>query len=350
MENEKPISEMQNPHDKLFRETWSNLENAGSFLQHYLPGDVMELMDLSSLEIIKDSFVEKELTDYYSDVLYKVMLKGTPGLIYVLFEHKSYYDRYVHLQLLEYMVRIWRLFIKQQKKKKEPLPIVIPILICHGKKSWPENKERLSSLLSGPVNELCGYIPDFGFDLHDLTRFSDDEIKGSVMARVVQLLFKHVFDPDLQEKLPGILSLMKTLMEKDTGLHYFETVLRYLFSTMDDISTETIKEIAEQALSKKEGAYIMTLADKLRKEGEIRGKREGLLEGEIKGKLEGKLEGEIRGLNDAIELGMTLKFPDQMDAVMIAIEKIRDVDTLRRIKDAIKTAKDGSEILVLIRG
>lgn len=94
----------------------------------------------------------------------------------------------------------------------------------------------------------------------------------------------------------------------------------------------------------------MTLADKLRKEGEIRGKREGLLEGEIKGKLEGKLEGEIRGLNDAIELGMTLKFPDQMDAVMIAIEKIRDVDTLRRIKDAIKTAKDGSEILVLIRG
>jgi hypothetical protein len=27
----------------------------------------------------------------------------------VLFEHKSYYDKYVHLQVLEYMVKIWRL-------------------------------------------------------------------------------------------------------------------------------------------------------------------------------------------------------------------------------------------------
>lgn len=93
------------------------------------------------------------------------------------------------------------------------------------------NTERLSSLLNGPAKELSNYIPDF------------------------------------RNKLPDILSLMKTLMEKDTGLKYFETILRYLVSTMDDITTETIKEIAEQALSKKEGEYIMTLADKLRKEG-----------------------------------------------------------------------------------
>ena len=80
MNDENLISDVSNPHDKLFRETWSNLENAGSFLQHYLPGHVLELMDLSTLEICKDSFVEKELSDYYSDMLYKVMLSGSPGL------------------------------------------------------------------------------------------------------------------------------------------------------------------------------------------------------------------------------------------------------------------------------
>ncbi|OGR13555.1 MAG: hypothetical protein A2277_05820 [Desulfobacterales bacterium RIFOXYA12_FULL_46_15] len=53
-------------------------------------------------------------------------------------------------------------------------------------------------------------------------------------------------------------------MEKETGLQYFETVLRYLFSTMDDISVEEIKEVAEQALSGKEGEYTMTLAERLR--------------------------------------------------------------------------------------
>ncbi|WP_245532037.1 Rpn family recombination-promoting nuclease/putative transposase [Desulfobacter postgatei] len=160
-ENTSSMNDVSNPHDKLFRETWSNLENARSFLHHYLPHDVLCLMDLDTLEISKDSFVEKELSDYYSDMLYKVMLSGKPGFVHVLFEHKSYYDKHVHLQILEYMVKIWRLFIKQQKKKKEALPIVIPLLICHGKRSWPEDKVRLSSFLSGPVDELSGYIPDF---------------------------------------------------------------------------------------------------------------------------------------------------------------------------------------------
>jgi predicted transposase/invertase (TIGR01784 family) len=295
-------------------------------------------MDLESLEISKDSFVEKDLADYYSDMLYKVTLSGSPGYVYVLFEHKSYYDKYVHLQLLEYMVKIWRLFLKQQKKqkKKESLPIVIPLLIFHGEHSWPEHRARFSSLLSGPVEELCDYIPDFSFSLYDLTCFSDDEIRGTVMSRVVVLLFKHIFDPDLLDRLPGILSLMRELIEKETGLQYLETVFRYLFSTIDDVSTETIREIAEQALSDREGEHIMTLAEKLRMEGEIRG--------EIKGRSEGKIEGLIQ----AIELGMSLKFPDKAYAVMSGIQKIKDVNVLEKIKDAIKTARDDSEIIALL--
>ena len=334
MENENTISEIQNPHDKLFRETWSDLENARSFLQNYLPTHVLQLLDLSGLEIVKDSLIEKDLSDYYSDMLYKVTLAGQPGFIYVLFEHKSYYERHVHLQLLEYMVKIWRLFIKQQKKgRKKALPIVIPLLICHGKKPWPEDRDRFSSLLAGPAQELSSYIPDFCFERYDLTRYSDDEIKGTLMARVVQLLFKHALDPDLHTKLPDILSLMKRLMQQDTGLQYFETILRYLFSIMEDITTETIKEIAEQALSKKEGDYIMTLAETLRKEGEIRG----------------EIRGERKGLNDAIELGMILKFPEQVNAVMAAVAGIEAPEALKRIKEALKTAREVSEIWALIK-
>jgi uncharacterized membrane protein len=42
---------VNNPHDRLFRKTWSNLENVRSFLQHYLPVDVLNLVDLDSLAI-----------------------------------------------------------------------------------------------------------------------------------------------------------------------------------------------------------------------------------------------------------------------------------------------------------
>lgn len=78
----------------------------------------------------------------------------------------------------------------------------------------------------------------------------------------------------------------------------------------------------------------MTLADKLRKEGEIKG----------------EIRGEIMGLTDAIELGMTLRFPDQIAVVMAEVKKINSLDVLIKIKDAIKTAKDVSDILQLIKG
>jgi len=46
------------------------------------------------------------------------MTDGSQGFIYVLFEHKSYYDRFVHLQLLEYMVKL-----SSMKKNRSVFPL-----------------------------------------------------------------------------------------------------------------------------------------------------------------------------------------------------------------------------------
>jgi predicted transposase/invertase (TIGR01784 family) len=328
MTDEKNNSKITAAHDKLVRHVYSNRENACSFLNHGLPEQVLKLIDLTTLEITKDSFIEKELADYHSDMLYKVKLTdGSQGFIYVLFEHKSYYDRFVHLQLLEYMAKIWRLYIKQNEKQPDCLPIVIPLLVCHARKEWPEGTMRLTSLLSGPVEDLAGYIPDFGFELYDLHRYSDDEIMGTIASRLALLLLKHIRDPDLQRKLPGIFALLRTLMEKDTGMQWLEVVLRYLTSAREeeDLSLKEIKEIVEQAVSKDMGGFVMTLAEKLRNEGEIKGLKEG------------------------IELGITYKFPGDIDAVMTEVNKIDDPATLKEITKAVHTAKDVSEILALLK-
>ncbi|MCA1787859.1 MAG: Rpn family recombination-promoting nuclease/putative transposase, partial [Desulfobacteraceae bacterium] len=89
---------------------------------------------------------------------------------------------------------------------------MIPLLVCHARKEWPEDTVRLASLLSGPVEDLTAYIPDFGLELYDLHRFSDEQIKGKILSRVALLLLKHIRDPDLQKKLPDILALLKTLL------------------------------------------------------------------------------------------------------------------------------------------
>ena len=331
MTDEKNTTRVVNPHDKVFKTAYSDLENARSLLSDRLSDKVLKLVDLNTLEISKDSFIEKDLSEYYSDLLYKVKLTdGSRGFIYVLFEHKSYYDRFVHLQLLEYMVKIWRMFIKQHKKQPDYLPIVIPLLVCHARKEWPDDTVRLASLLSGPVEDLRGYIPDFGFELYDLHRFSDDQIKGTIASRVILLLLKHIRDPDLLQKLPDILALLKTLMEKETGLEWLEVVIRYLTSARDeeDLSAKKIVEIAEQAISKETGGYVMTLLEKLRNEG----KQEG-----------------IKGLREAIETGAAVKFPGDIDTVMGKVNKTDDLETLVEVAKTIYIANDISEILALLK-
>ena len=127
------MDEIVNPHDKLFRETWSDLATAKSFLRDYLPKEVLAHIALDTLEICKDSFVEKDLKEFYFDLLYKVELAGACSYIYILFEHKSYQDKRAPLQLLEYMLKIWRLFLKQNSAER--LPIVIPLVLYHGRSS-----------------------------------------------------------------------------------------------------------------------------------------------------------------------------------------------------------------------
>ena len=120
-------------------------------------------------------------------------------------------------------------------------------------------------------------------------------------------------------------------MEKETGLQCLETVLRYLTSVVseDELSLEQIKDIAEQAISKETGEYIMTLAEKLRNEGEIKG--------------------EIKGLKGGIETAIILKFPEDMDMMMALVHKIESLDTLNKVNEALKTKQDRAEILALLK-
>jgi len=50
------------------------------------------------------------------------------------------------------------------------------------------------------------------------------------------LLFKHIYDPDIALKLPGIFSLMREIVESEGGLRFLEKILRYLFSSADTIT------------------------------------------------------------------------------------------------------------------
>jgi Putative transposase, YhgA-like len=152
------------------------------------------------------------------------------------------------------------------------LPAILPLVIYHGKARW-RIARSFSSLVDAP-EVFKPYIPDLTYLLTDLSRFSDDEIKGTVTLRVGLLILKYIFRGELQERLPGVLGLLRELSGQQSGLEFIETVLRYLGSAAE-MPKEDLKRAVVQALP--EGEQLMaTPAEQWIQEGLIKGIQEGL--------------------------------------------------------------------------
>ena len=118
------MSDINNVHDKFFKKNMSDKSTVRNMLQNYLPEQILNLINLDNMELKKNTMIEEELKDVFSDLIYKVSLNGNEAYLYFLFEHKSYPYRKIALQLLKYIRAIWELKMKQGKKKKLPLIIL----------------------------------------------------------------------------------------------------------------------------------------------------------------------------------------------------------------------------------
>ena len=81
---------------------------------------------------------------------------------YYVYEHKSYVTKKAILQLLKYIIKIW-----EHKTTKEKLPIIIPILIYHGKNKW-NISTKLSDYIEEIPKPIKKYIPDYEYEIYDL--------------------------------------------------------------------------------------------------------------------------------------------------------------------------------------
>ena len=78
------------------------------------------------------------------------------------------------------------------------------------------------------------------------------------------------------------------------------------------------------------------------------GIQQGIETGIQQGIRQGIQQGIREGLTEGIELGLSLRFGDQGLTMMPAIRAIQDCERLRTIKDAIRAAKDISELKAVI--
>lgn len=70
---------MKNPHDKFLKETINDVAVTRDFLNNYLPEEVVQYIDLNTLLPQKDSFINDELKESFSDLLFKVTIHDEEG-------------------------------------------------------------------------------------------------------------------------------------------------------------------------------------------------------------------------------------------------------------------------------
>ena len=315
------------------------MECARGFLENYLPPDLLGVMDLSSLEIHKGSFVEKNLKEYHSDLLYRVKTEKGHAFIYLLFEHKSYPDGLIHLQLLKYMAGIWTLYLKQNRSTK--LDIIVPLVMYHGRSTW-NIPERFSLLFNNPEAPARVFIPDFQYFLFDLARYSDEDIRGTILGRVVLMMLKYVFDPDFEHKVPGILKLLDDLMHQETGLQYLETLLRYLIANIEGMGGDKFKTIVEQSMSEKQGETIMAFANTMLGKSFYQGVEQGMQQG--------MQQGRLQELKEAVMDLIDVKFGtgSQTHHIKSQIQTLDSIEKLQTLKAIIKTGSTLAELMSMI--
>lgn len=237
---------IQNPHDKFFKETFGDVEVVKDFLNNYLPDSIMKIIDINTLEPQKDSFINKELEEGFSDMLFRVNINNREGYIYLLFEHKSYASKDVAFQLLKYMIEIWN--TKMKKQKIYELPIIIPLVIYHGKDKW-NGSTTLGEMLGGYKNlpeDVQKYIPNYEYLLYDISRYIEEEIKGEAKNKIIITTLRDIQMKDTIRIMESILKMAEYLVkleDKQTGIEYFETLMRYIFSARADLTINSVNEI-----------------------------------------------------------------------------------------------------------
>jgi predicted transposase/invertase (TIGR01784 family) len=244
-------------------------------LSEYLPEPILKRIDLNALTIAKDSFIDEDFKEHYSDILYSVPFRNSAAelLIYLLFEHKSYSDKWVALQLLRYLIKIWDQYLKQNPKAKK-LPPIFPMVLYHGENKW-HIADNFYSLVQDDEELLKPFTPEFRYQLYDISHLPDEQIRGEVIGKIVLLILKYSFKSELKQRLPEFISLLYHVANKSTALEILEVLLRYVVQATGQFDEKDIKEVIKQSSIGED--VMQTFIDKYIQQGKQEGSKQLLI-------------------------------------------------------------------------
>lgn len=293
--NDKPSNAdagdlINSPYDKLFKEVLSDKDNAADLITGVFPSDLTTLLKLPTLTLDNNSYINERLNESFSDIVYGCTLENTNIDIALLFEHKSYKEKFPKLQLLKYCINIWETQIKQHT----PLTPVIVVVLYHGYGRFDE-RPIFDYFPAGTNGILHEFTPDMKCIAVNLADITDEQLQGTLfkqaMLSLMVWMFKNRSNPEMIfNNLGSKLSVFDFFADKDDkdkekSLKNIVTLLKYVST----ITGKTIKEIQQKITEEDSngGQKAMTsFFEEFKEEMRAEGRAEGIATGRAEGRAE----------------------------------------------------------------
>ena len=208
-------------HDIFFKELYSDTRYCLDIFKLVLTPSEFALFDWRSLKSEISSFIDSEQREKRMDLIFSVNLKRSKKAVRILllFEHKSYQDSGLLLQVLKYQTGIYR-------HLSGP---VIPILVYHGKeKKWRGSLNFQDSLEGMTIRrKFKKNILDFTCRLLNIQELNLKGGAKGLASNPALLILQQVWrmDTELMEKYFSLMALSVfkddsnvEMIQKHTGL------------------------------------------------------------------------------------------------------------------------------------
>lgn len=265
-------------HDQLFRKAFENPLVAVEFMNTHLPKEVLKILDISTLKLEKDTFVNPTLTDSACDVLFSAKFNGTDGFIHILLEHQSSCDRFMAFRLFKYMLSICDQYVTSKPKAKH-LPLVYPIVIYNGKAKYnaPLNIWQLFN-----NSNLAKDFWTNDYRLVNVHEIDDEELKSQIWSGITMFFLKHIHERNILKYWQEIENIIPEIVKLEIGYKHIEILLQYSLTRIEQDDKMTLSKLLTKTLNQERGENLMTsIAQNWFNDGEMKGIEKGKMEGKI---------------------------------------------------------------------
>jgi len=268
------------PHDALFKAAFEDPEHAAALVRPLLPTAVSAAIAWDSMTLQVGSFVDPELADHHTDLLFSVRLHGGgDALLYLLLEHQSTSDRDMPLRVLVYEVRIWERFRKEHPGG--PLPPILPVVVSHAPDGWTVARsfEELFDPNVFTIPGVAALVPRFSLLIEDLHDRSDDDLKAWALAAFPMLALWALRDgryaDRFRESSGDWVAALVEAWRAPRGIQALTQLMRYFALVTDPLPFEVFRARIRELLPGTE-EITMTFAEQMRREGRAQERAEVL--------------------------------------------------------------------------